>query len=103
NVVRVLGQNQTSDFLAQRNVKSWLPTGWLLDREPYQIEVVMLVFGLEPAHPGNGGVTAVRSDDYIGAHLEGLRAMPQPADSDDAAVFLGELRNFRAHPAVERR
>src|SRR5215813_7357204 len=43
NVMRVLGQNQTTHMIPKRDVKSWIPAARLLDREPYEVEVVMLV------------------------------------------------------------
>src|SRR5262249_2990294 len=103
NVVRVLRKNQSSDFLAQRNVEGAGPARRLLDRKPDQIEIVMRVLGLEASHLCHRRVPAVSAHDDIRANLERFRAVTHPAHPDDETVLLDQLRNFGSHPAFKRR
>jgi hypothetical protein len=63
---------------------------------------MMLVFGPEPSHLCHSGVTPVRRYNDIRADFEWLAAVSEPAHSNNATVFLDELRNFGAHPALKR-
>ena len=103
DMVRILGQNQTPNLLAQRDVKGAVPARRLLYGEPDEVEIMMLVFGLEPSQLCDSRVTPVRRDNDIGADFERLAAVSKPAHSNNATVFLDELRNFGAHPTLKRR
>src|SRR5262249_29651311 len=92
-----------ADLRSERDVEAALPAGRLLYREPDQIEIVVLVFGLEVAQLGDGREPAVGADDHVGAHFERLVAVKSPPDADRAAGFLNEGRHLRGHPALKRR
>src|SRR5262249_46762916 len=86
NMVRVLGQQKTPDLRSKRNVERVVPASWLFDREPDQIQVVVLVFWLEPALLHHGRVPPISSDDDVGADFEGFIAVTHTTDADCAPV-----------------
>src|SRR5216683_5405295 len=102
NVVRVLGQHETAD-IAQRDVEGAGPAGRLLDREPDDVEVVVLVLRLEPAEPRHRRMAPVSAHDDVGPDFERLLAMTEPAHAHHLAVLFEKLRHLGAHPALERR
>ena len=48
NMMRVLGKNQTPDLLAKRDIEGAVPTFRLRYRKPHEVEIMILVLGLEP-------------------------------------------------------
>src|SRR5713101_7248075 len=84
NVVRVLGQHETAD-IAQRDVEGAGPAGRLLDREPADVEVVVLVLRLEPAEPRHRRMAPVSANDDVGPDFERLLAMTEPAPAHHLA------------------
>src|SRR6266511_2356052 len=93
NVVGILGEHQALDVRPQRKVDRIRPVRRLLDDEPDDVEVVMLVFNLEVAQPAH------RRRASVGSDLKWFRAMADTMYAHDRALFLDEFGSLGPHPA----
>src|SRR6266581_3839397 len=73
DMARILREHEPLDVAAERYVDRVGPVGRLVDDEPHDVEVVVLVLDGEAAEPADDRLAAVRADDHIRSQLEGLR------------------------------
>src|SRR6266540_6348694 len=101
NVVGIFGEHQALDVRPQRKVDRIRPVRRLLDDEPDDVEVVMLVFNLEVAQPAHRRRASVGSYDDVGPDLKWFRAMADTMYAHDRALFLDEFGSLGPHPALK--